>query len=127
MPDAMIFYSRESSPGIRKGHQVDHIVVRVIETHVDSAPGSFGRPFDDPGSKTRHRFIRFPDILNRKRQADILVLIVLLCPVVIDRQRGSFRKNNLMRFIAAVVVCAKKLLIERRKSRDIVCQKTHFT
>ena len=59
-----------------------------MEAHVHRAPGPRCGGLYDPRAKGFYLFV-FPfDVVYGKRQADVLVPVVLRRPVVVDRQRG---------------------------------------
>ena len=102
------------------------IIVRIIKAHIGRAPRSFSRSFDDSGTQSQHLFVFLINILHGKCQTNVLVLIIPYRSVIINRQCSSFSKNELMRFITAVVFCFKKLFLKVSEPLYVVCQQTYF-
>ena len=104
---------RERVPSfLRKAPEENHIVVRIIKTHVDRTPGPFRRRFYDFRPKGQGLFVFPVDIIHRKCQADILVPVILYRPVVIDGQRCPFRDDKLMSLIIASVIHTEQLFVK---------------
>ena len=107
--------------------EIDHIIVGIVETHINSTPWAFGRWFYDPCSEFQHFPVFFLNIFNRKCKTDISALIILFGSTIINRQSCSLRNNKLMRIIIAAIINPQQTLIKIGQFPHVICQQTFFS